>query len=39
MLDSRLNTLVLVNIHQETIHTIEIDIFINKNNWRKSIFI
>ena len=43
MLDSRLNAIVLANIPQETIHTINIDtlmdIFINTNNWRKSIFI
>ena len=39
MLESRLNALVLANIQQETIHIIDMDIFINKNNWRKSIFI
>ena len=31
MLDSRLNALVLANINQKIIHTIEMDIFINKN--------
>ena len=31
MLDSRLNELVLANINQKIIHTIEMDIFINKN--------
>ena len=31
MLDSRLNALVLVNINQKIIHTIEMGIFINKN--------
>ena len=31
MLDSRLNALVLANINQKLIHTIEMDIFINKN--------
>ena len=31
MLDSRLNALVLANINQQTIHTIEMGIFINKN--------
>ena len=31
MLDSSLNTLVLSNINQKIIHTIEIGIFINKN--------
>ena len=30
MLDSRLNALVLANINQKIIHTIEMDIFINK---------
>ena len=31
MLDSRLNTLVLANINQKIIHTIEMGRFINKN--------
>ena len=31
MLDSRLNALVLANINQKIIHTIEMGIFINKN--------
>ena len=31
MLDSRLNALVLGNINQKIIHTIEMGIFINKN--------
>ena len=31
MLDSRLNALVLSNINQKIIHTIEMGIFINKN--------
>ena len=31
MLDSRLNALVLANINQNIIHTIEMGIFINKN--------
>ena len=31
MLDSRLNSLILANINKKIIHTIEIDIFINKN--------
>ena len=31
MLDSRLNALVLANINQQIIHTIEMGIFINKN--------
>ena len=31
MLDSRLNVLVLANINQKIIHTIEMGIFINKN--------
>ena len=39
MLESRLNALILANIHQETIQTIEMDIFANTNNWRKYIFI
>ena len=31
LLDIRLNTLVLAFIHQETIHTIEMDILIHEN--------
>ena len=31
MLDSRLNALLLANINHKIIHTIEMDIFINKN--------
>ena len=31
MLDSRLNALLLDNINQKIIHTIEMGIFINKN--------
>ena len=31
MLDSRVNALLLANINQKIIHTIEMDIFINKN--------
>ena len=31
MLDSRFNGLVLANINQKIIHTIEMGIFINKN--------
>ena len=31
MLDSRLNALVLANINQKIMHTIEMCIFINKN--------
>ena len=31
MLDSRFNALVLANINQKIIHTIEMGIFINKN--------
>ena len=31
MLDSRLNALVLDNINQQIIHTIEMGIFINRN--------
>ena len=31
MLDSRCNALVLANVNQKIIHTIEMGIFINKN--------
>ena len=33
MLDSRLNALVLANINQKIMHTIEMCIFINKNRY------